>query len=142
MGRYGLFLALAAALVVGAYAFWWSAGNQGSAERAYESAAPSQRIVIPEVQGAAARGRLAFNQNCAGCHGRDALGGAAGPPLIHKIYEPGHHADGAFLLAVRQGVRQHHWKFGDMPPQPQVTEAEMADIIAFVREAQRANGIE
>jgi hypothetical protein len=47
----------------------------------------------------------------------------------------------AFLLAARQGSRAHHWSFGDMPPVPGVSDAELADIIAFVREVQHANGI-
>ena len=52
-----------------------------------------------------------------------------------------HHGDAAFLLAVRNGVRAHHWRFGDMPPQPGLTGAEVAAITAYVRELQRANGI-
>lgn len=57
------------------------------------------------------------------------------------IYEPGHHADGAFFLAAARGVRQHHWSFGDMPAVPDVTPQEVAAIIAYVRALQRANGI-
>ena len=64
------------------------------------------------------------------------------PPLIHKIYEPSHHADEAFQRAAANGVLAHHWSFGDMPAQPQVTRADMASIIAYVREVQRANGID
>ena len=133
--RLALFL-LGGGLIVGAWAFWTSSHDQSGAERAYETAAS------PELSPAGARGRLAFNQNCAECHGRDAKGGPGGPPLIHKIYEPSHHADGAFRLAVARGVQQHHWDFGNMPAMPErVSEAEMEDIIAFIREAQRANGI-
>lgn len=87
------------------------------------------------------RGRLAFNTMCAECHGRDALGGDGGPPLVHKIYEPSHHADGAFYRAVQAGVQQHHWGFGNMPPQHEVSQAQVADIIDYVRAAQRQNGI-
>jgi mono/diheme cytochrome c family protein len=42
---------------------------------------------------------------------------------------------------VRHGVRQHHWPFGDMPAQPQVTDEQLAQIIRYVRELQAANGI-
>ena len=87
------------------------------------------------------RGRLAFNTVCAECHGRDALGGDGGPPLIHKIYEPSHHGDGAFFRAVQAGVPQHHWGFGDMPAQTGVTRSAVADIVDYVRAAQRQNGI-
>ena len=48
----------------------------------------------------------------------------------------------AFVLAARNGVRAHHWPFGDMPPVGQpLTDGELAAIIAYVRELQRANGI-
>lgn len=48
----------------------------------------------------------------------------------------------AFQMAVVQGVRAHHWPFGDMPPQEGLTRADVRNIIAYVRELQRANGIE
>ena len=60
---------------------------------------------------------------------------------MHKIYNPGHHADGAFALALQRGVNQHHWRFGNMPPQPQVDDASISLIIRYVREVQIANGI-
>ena len=129
-----LFL-LVGGLLLGTYAFWTNANDQKSAQAAYEAAGPT------ELSAAAEKGRLAFNQDCAICHGRDAKGGEGGPPLIHKIYEPSHHADGAFRLAVSQGVRQHHWQFGDMPAQPQVAAEDVETIIVYIREAQRAAGV-
>ncbi|MEL6792670.1 MAG: cytochrome c [Pseudomonadota bacterium] len=129
-------LILGGGLLIGAWAFWTTSNDQTSAARAYESAGGE------ELSAAAQRGRLHFNQNCAECHGRDAGGGPGGPPLIHKIYEPSHHGDGSFRLAVSQGVRQHHWDFGNMPAMnDRVTADEVEDIIVFVREKQRANGI-
>ena len=83
-----------------------------------------------------------FEALCSACHGPVADGTTQGPPLVDRIYRPGHHADAAFLLAVRRGVSQHHWRFGQMPPQPEVTDAEIADIVAFVRALQREAGIE
>ena len=44
--------------------------------------------------------------------------------------------------AVRSGVRAHHWRFGDMPPQPQVAPADVEEIIRYVRWVQRQRGIE
>jgi mono/diheme cytochrome c family protein len=87
-------------------------------------------------------GREAFDRRCAACHGANAAGTAAGPPLVHRIYGPGHHADVAFMLAAQRGVRAHHWRFGDMSPQPAVGEDEIDRIVRYVRELQRANGIE
>lgn len=99
-------------------------------------------LVIPELSPAAQAGEQVFAGNCARCHGETAAGGAGGPPLVHRIYEPSHHGDMAFRLAVRQGVRAHHWDFGDMPAIPGVSAEETDDVIAYVRELQRANGIE
>lgn len=97
-------------------------------------------VVVPTLTPAAAKGQTAFNGVCADCHGQNAQGGPGGPSLVHTVYWPRHHADGAFRLAVRRGVRAHHWGFGNMPPQDdKVTEAEVEDIIVFIRELQRAN---
>jgi mono/diheme cytochrome c family protein len=107
------------------------------------SAAPesASSVVMPELSLAAQIGQVAFTDNCARCHGANGGGTDQGPPLIHIIYEPNHHSDIAFVLAARNGSRAHHWQFGDMPPQPQVSETEITAIIQFVREVQRANGI-
>ena len=97
---------------------------------------------IPELSAEAQAGKRAFNLSCARCHGENAGGSAAGPRLVHRTYRAAHHADVAFELAVRRGVRAHHWRFGDMPPEPGVTPVEVAQITRYVRELQRANGIE
>ena len=89
-----------------------------------------------------AEGERLFAANCASCHGQHARGTQAGPPLVHSIYEPGHHADAAFYFAVERGVAQHHWRFGNMPPQPQVSRDEMTQIIGYVRWLQRQAGID
>lgn len=100
-------------------------------------------VTVPALSGAALEGEAAFNGNCASCHGKDAAGkeGIA-PPLVHVIYEPGHHSDRAFVLAAKQGVRQHHWRFGNMPPVAGVTDQQISDIITYIRTLQRANGIQ
>ncbi|MDE0343637.1 MAG: cytochrome c [Deltaproteobacteria bacterium] len=87
------------------------------------------------------RGEALFNQRCAVCHGRNATGSVQGPPLVHRIYEPGHHSDMSFLLAVRRGVRAHHWRFGNMAPVPGLSEADVREIVRYVRALQRAKGI-
>ncbi len=63
------------------------------------------------------------------------------PPLVHRIYAPRHHADFAFHLAVQNGVRAHHWGFGDMPPIPGLSRSEVSHIIDYIRALQRANGL-
>lgn len=87
-------------------------------------------------------GKIQYEQSCAACHGKD-LGGTAekGPPLLHRVYEPSHHSDAAFQLAVKNGARAHHWKFGDMAPVPGLTPDDVAHITAHVRMMQRKAGI-
>jgi mono/diheme cytochrome c family protein len=122
---------LAALVVVGVMFRWLATGGRGSAE-----------VVVPASLSSQARaGQHAFDANCARCHGKNGAGTDQGPPLVHEIYNPGHHPDAAFFLAAQRGVFRHHWNFGDMPPQPQVTREQMADIVRYVRELQQANGI-
>ena len=87
------------------------------------------------------KGAELFRKYCSGCHGRYANGSNKGPPLVHKTYNPSHHADLAFNLAVKNGVRRHHWRFGDMPPQPGVSPQAVGHIVAYVRTLQRQAGI-
>jgi mono/diheme cytochrome c family protein len=98
-------------------------------------------VVVPDLSAAAQAGRQAFELKCARCHGVNAAGGPVGPPLVDRTYASGHHADIAFVLAVRRGVRAHHWRFGDMPAQPEVSDAELTNIVRYIRKLQRANGI-
>ena len=86
-------------------------------------------------------GKPLFAEKCAQCHGPDLRGTDKGPPMLHKIYEPSHHGDAAFQMAVATGTRAHHWKFGDMPPVPGVSPDDVAHITAYVRAEQRKSGI-
>ena len=83
-------------------------------------------------------GQKAFDANCATCHGTGALGTESGPPLVHGYYVPWHHDDHSIRRAVRNGVPQHHWFFGDMPPIVGVSDEELEQIILYIREQQRA----
>lgn len=105
---------------------------------------PLAQVILPESLSPLAQiGKTGFDAVCAVCHGQNAAGrNGMGPPLIHKIYEPSHHGDESFQMAVLRGVRAHHWRFGNMPAQPGLTRADVKAIIAYVREVQRANGIQ
>ncbi|WP_259794978.1 c-type cytochrome [Aliiroseovarius crassostreae] len=108
-----------------------------------EDGAPMVGVKLPaQLSGEAVMGKRAFDAICADCHGTNAAGqqGVA-PPLVHKTYGPGHHADMAFVLAAQRGVKAHHWPFGDMPPVKGLTRADVVNIIAYVRELQQENGI-
>ena len=98
-------------------------------------------VVVPNLSENARAGEQVFNANCALCHGPNASGTGLGPPLVHKIYEPGHHQDFTIQSAVRNGVPAHHWPFGNMPPVPAVSDEDIPNIICYIRELQRANGI-
>jgi len=87
-------------------------------------------------------GATLYAQACAGCHGAELRGTDEGPPFLNAIYRPDHHADVAFLVAVRSGARSHHWTFGDMPPVEGLSDAQVAAIVAFIRAQQQEAGIE
>jgi len=88
-----------------------------------------------------AKGERLFKKNCATCHGENLKGTDKGPPLLHRIYEPNHHSDVAVQLAVKNGSRQHHWRFGDMPPVAGLTREDVGHITAYIRRQQRAAGV-
>jgi len=104
-------------------------------------APPGPDAAPPRPAGAPLDGAALFNTHCARCHGASARGTPQGPPLVDPIYRPGHHPDASFYRAVAQGVRAHHWRFGDMPRVGGVTNAEVTAIIAYVRGLQEQAGI-
>lgn len=106
-----------------------------------EAESKMQTVRLPSFSSEAQAGEILFNDNCAACHGVNATGTNSGPPLVNDIYNPGHHPDESFYSAVKNGVRRHHWPFGNMPKQPHVTQDDATLIIRYVRELQTANGI-
>ncbi len=135
-----------ALLVIGAFGAIATAGVawQGVVSAAAEEGGAMVAVTPPgQIDPLAETGARIFAAVCADCHGANAAGRAGkGPPLIHRIYEPSHHADESFQRAVAHGVRAHHWPFGDMAPVPGLTRADVAAVVAWVRAVQRANGIE
>ncbi len=95
----------------------------------------------PDFVADVSRGQQLFDANCTRCHGPGGRGSDQGPPLVHKTYRPGHHGDLVFHMAVKNGTRQHHWGFGDMPPVPGLSPEDVGHIIAYVRAEQRKAGI-
>lgn len=134
IGKQGLTL-LAAAVIVGlVVSRWVGFGNKNES---------SIKVTLPtSFTSDALEGRALFEANCKTCHGLNASGTNAGPPLVHKIYEPSHHGDISFQRAAKFGVQSHHWRYGNMPSVPTVDRGDVEKIIAYVREIQRANGIE
>ncbi len=135
----------AAVIIVGLAALWFrgpsaqttvAAPNDGS-DALVEIALPATLSTNAMI------GRTVFTTACAACHGDNAVGrDGIAPPLVHRIYEPSHHGDESFQIAAAMGVRAHHWRFGDMPPVEGLTRGDVTMVVAYIRELQRANGIE
>lgn len=89
-----------------------------------------------------AAGEPLYQASCAVCHGTDLRGTDKGPSHLSVVYEPNHHGDAAFVLSVQNGVRAHHWPFGDMAPVPGLSDEDLEAIVAYVRENQRISGFE
>jgi len=135
-----------ALLVAGGGAYVMTVGDGApnlSEPTAITKAAPLVEVAVPatftEQQ---AMGQIAFEANCAACHGVNAAGrDGVAPPLVHKIYEPSHHGDEAFQRAVALGVQAHHWPFGNMAAIEGLTRADVATIVSYIRSLQVENGI-
>ena len=98
--------------------------------------------IEPQDSDLVAKGARLYAASCAECHGEDLGGTDKGPSHLSMVYEPNHHSDGAFQLAVLRGSPAHHWDFGPMPPVEGLSEDQVEAIIAFVRERQRVEGFE
>jgi mono/diheme cytochrome c family protein len=108
----------------------------------------SQSGVEPGASGIASsaptefrEGEQKFNANCSRCHGVGGVGTNQGPPFLHKVYEPNHHGDVAFQRAVANGVKAHHWQFGDMPKIDTVKPEDVDQIVKYIRWLQKQGGI-
>lgn len=146
-------LAIAAFLLIGGGAVYWNVmqpASQGGGHSMVPpdtsdlaEGAPIVEVTIPaELSAEAQIGKRAFEAKCATCHGTNAAGqNGIAPPLVHKTYEPNHHSDMAFVLAAKNGVRAHHWNFGNMPPVEGLTDGDVKLIARYVRELQKENGI-
>ncbi len=111
--------------------------NDADAKPIATQVPPADATLPTEFQ----KGETSFNSNCMVCHGIKGAGTDKGPTFLSRIYHPNHHGDQAFYRAAMQGVRAHHWEFGDMPPVEGMTREIMVDIISYIRWLQREAGI-
>jgi mono/diheme cytochrome c family protein len=145
-------LAVAGFIALGVVAVYLN-GTSSSSRPAHVTTPPSMAglepgdpivsVIVPKTfSDKAIMGKRAFDAVCAACHGENAAGVmGAGPTFISRIYEPAHHGDISWLNAPKNGVMSHHWPFGNMPPQKGLTQSDLKNLVAYVRELQRANGI-
>jgi cytochrome c len=141
-----LTIVIAAVLVAGGvgFALWLVAPQTAMTENAISMEGRLlTKVILPATLSQNAQsGKYGFEAKCAACHGVNAAGqDGVAPPLVHKVYEPSHHGDESFQRAASLGVRAHHWPFGNMPAVEGLTRGDVKMIIAYIRELQRANGI-
>jgi len=150
IGGFGTLTLVVGFLAAGGLAVWYNmttapAGHSMTPTdtSAIAQGDPIVTIKLPaEISSDAQIGKRVFEAKCAACHGTNGTGrNGMAPPLVHKIYEPSHHGDASFIRAARNGVGSHHWNFGDMPPVQGLTDGDVKYVVRYIRELQRANGI-
>jgi mono/diheme cytochrome c family protein len=82
------------------------------------------------------RGARPYAANCAVCHGDALQGTSRGPSLLDPAYLSSELSDAAVRSAIRDGVEQNRWEFGAMPANGALRDAQINEIIAFVRAGQ------
>ena len=88
-----------------------------------------------------AKGQVLYEKYCSSCHGMQLDGSDKGPPLVHPYYKPSHHGDNAFYRAALNGVKQHHWNFGNMPPVAGMTPGKMDSVLPYIRYYQQQKNL-
>jgi mono/diheme cytochrome c family protein len=102
-------------------------------------AAPPESVV---PLAADADGASVYQARCASCHGEDLRGTDKGPSQLSIVYEPNHHGDESYRSAIRNGVAQHHWGFGNMPAVEDITDDQIERVITYIRTQQQELGFE
>ena len=135
--RTGLIALVCLLLTVGAVAACGGDETDAPSSDSKQPATAQQEV----AQETAISGQQLFSNNCSRCHGADLRGTNVGPSLLHEYYEPNHHSNASFVIAVLRGVRQHHWDFGNMPAVEGLDIDEVHAVICFIRETQVEDGL-
>ena len=106
-----------------------------------EAASPAY-LVVPDMTASLQQGAQLFTKYCSACHGAVGDGSDNGPPLVHKIYEPGHPPDEAIHSCADVRVLADRWRLGEMLPWVATTSPVIELIVPFLRAMQKANGCE
>lgn len=91
---------------------------------------------------AVGRGAAVYRANCSACHGDDLRGASTGPSLLLTIYGPEELPDEAIRDAVRNGVSEERFEFGEMPANGALGDERIDLIIDHIRDVQAAEGLE
>ena len=91
---------------------------------------------------AGGRGEAIYQANCSACHGDDLRGASTGPSLLYDIYGPDELADEEIAAAIREGVEEQRWDFGDMPANGALGDSQIDQIIDHIRTVQSTEGLD
>lgn len=100
-----------------------------------ETAVPRQHEARKFSQLAVAGMRL-YVSHCEDCHGRNGVGTEKGPSLHYEIYHAPNLGQVAFHTAVKHGVQESRWEYGDMP-KSNLSFNEIEQVARYVRDVQR-----
>jgi len=87
-------------------------------------------------QSAGERGERAYRANCAACHGNDLGGSSLGPSLLWV--GPAGLSDAEIRDVIRNGVADTGGEFGAMPGNTVLRDAQVSEIIEYLRSEQAA----
>ncbi len=81
-------------------------------------------------------GLKSYNEKCLQCHGVEGRGSSFGPALVHPRYSAENLSDQAFAQAVIYGAPQLHWDYGAMDPVKGLSQVQIAQVLAYIRNLQ------
>lgn len=84
------------------------------------------------------RGQAIYEANCAVCHGAALEGNDRGPSLLDPVYASDQMSDERIRSAVRNGIEQTRWEFGPMLALGGLGDAQIDEVIGFIRASQNA----
>ncbi len=99
--------------------------------QAAQSSGQRPPVTSPQAAQHVEAGNTLFQQRCAFCHGRDAMGGETGPDLTRSKLVLADVAGDKIGDVVRNGRPPR------MPPFSTTTDAELSDLAAFIHDQQR-----
>ncbi len=104
-----------------------------------KAAAPAAAAITRTLsRGNAERGASLFLRNCAGCHGAGGRGGAA-PEIGHPVFQQAA-TDSLIVHTIRQGRSDTAMPAFQPPGAAGLTDAEISDLLAYLRSVGQPHG--